>query len=68
MSVPLEILDEREAAAFLRLSSRTLQRMRLDGGGPAYVQLGERRIAYRIASLRDWLANRESRSTSQGAA
>ncbi len=68
MSVPLEILDEREAAAFLRLSSRTLQRMRLDGGGPAYVQLGERRIAYRIASLRDWLANRERRSTSQGAA
>ncbi|MGB5830960.1 MAG: helix-turn-helix domain-containing protein [Thiohalocapsa sp.] len=34
------LLTEREAAALLNISHRTLQAWRLRGGGPEYVKLG----------------------------
>jgi len=38
---PARRLDtEKEAAAYLNVSPRTLQAWRLRGGGPAYVKLG----------------------------
>ncbi len=54
---------EREAAVLLGLSARTLQRMRLEGGGPAYVQLTPQRIGYTPEALRIWLDARIVRST-----
>ena len=60
----LEVLRPLEAAEELRLSKRTLERMRVNGDGPKYVRLGSRRIGYRIADLRDWLASRTYSSTS----
>lgn len=36
-------LTTAEAALFLRLSPKTMERMRLDGSGPSYVQAGLRR-------------------------
>jgi hypothetical protein len=59
------IVTEAEAARVLRLSPRTLQRMRLEGGGPGFVKLTERRIGYPVASLESWVAERTVRSTSE---
>ena len=33
------LLTQREAAGLLRLSERTLERQRLQGGGPRYLKL-----------------------------
>lgn len=50
-------LTTRQAAAFLSLSSRTLDRYRLAGTGPAFHRFGVR-IAYARADLEDWAAER----------
>jgi predicted DNA-binding transcriptional regulator AlpA len=51
-------LSQREAARFLSLSVRTLERFRLEGGGPAYCRSGIRRVAYSEAELRRWAQSR----------
>ncbi len=58
------VLMETDAAKLLSLSVRTLQRYRVDGGGPAYIQLGERRVGYCHVDLEAWLASRRRASTS----
>ena len=68
-----EILyDEQGTAAYLGgddspLSVRTVQRLRCEGTGPAYLKIG-RLIRYRQTALDVWLAQRERRSTSGVAA
>jgi predicted DNA-binding transcriptional regulator AlpA len=57
------ILKPIEAAAFLRLSSRTLDRLRHSGGGPRYLKL-RRSIRYRQADLDRWLSLRTFDNTS----
>jgi hypothetical protein len=47
------------AAQMLGLSPRTLQRMRLEGGGPAFVQLTAQRVAYTPEALKAWLEARQ---------
>ena len=56
-------LTQAEAAEYLRLSQRTLERYRLAGTGPAYIRAG--RILYSRAALEDWVASRTFRSTSE---
>ena len=51
------LLTEREAANFLRLSPRSLQRFRAAGAGPAFVRAGPRRILYARDALFKWLAS-----------
>ena len=60
------VVTEIEAAQMLRVSPRTLQRLRLEGGGPAFVQLTGTgsRIGYPVAALHAWLAARTVTSTS----
>jgi predicted DNA-binding transcriptional regulator AlpA len=55
---PDTLLTERELATYLRISVPTVQRMRAAGTGPRFVQLSERRIGYRRASVDAWLAAR----------
>ena len=55
---------QREAAEVLRLSERTLERMRLTGLGPAFVKAG-RRVLYRQADLETWVAAQLRVSTSE---
>lgn len=57
------VLSETETAEELSLSVRTLQAMRLDGTGPAFIKLTERRIGYAISELERWIADRTVRST-----
>ena len=59
------VLLEAEAAERVRLSKRSLQRGRLEGWGPPFVQLGPRRLGYTIEALDAWLASRTKQSTSQ---
>jgi excisionase family DNA binding protein len=58
-----QLLDQREAAKLLRLSERTLERLRLEGGGPLYVKAG-RCVRYRETDLEAWIAARIVSSTS----
>ncbi len=58
------IVSEHEAALRLSLGRRTLQDLRLNGGGPPYIMLGERRIGYAISDLEAWAAARRVASTS----
>ncbi|CAI9121340.1 helix-turn-helix transcriptional regulator [Brytella acorum] len=57
------IVSERDAEPYTGLSVRTLQRLRLTGQGPSYVQLTGRRIAYRLSDLEEWVAQRVVSST-----
>jgi hypothetical protein len=57
------LMDQREAARLLRLSERTLERLRVSGGGPIYVKAG-RSVRYRECDLVAWIAERIVSSTS----
>lgn len=57
-------LIQREAADLLRLSPRTLERLRMDGTGPRFAKAG-RRVLYRRTDLEDWVKQRIYQSTSQ---
>jgi excisionase family DNA binding protein len=46
-------LTNDEAATFLRLSPRTLEKLRVEGGGPRYRKFG-RRVRYAIDDLEAW--------------
>ena len=48
-----EFLTTDEAAAFLRLSPRTLEKQRVLGGGPRFRKFGAR-VVYAMADLRTW--------------
>ena len=54
------LLTEREAAQRLRVSQRHLQRLAEVGDGPPRVQLGQRRIAYPLDGLVEWVRQRTS--------
>ena len=58
-----QLLDQREAAHLLRLSTRTLERLRGSGSGPRYVKCG-RSVRYRLGDLTDWIEARVVGSTS----
>ena len=61
----MQLLDQREAAKLLRLSERTLERLRLQGGGPLYIKCG-RSVRYRACDLEAWISARVVSSTSDG--
>jgi predicted DNA-binding transcriptional regulator AlpA len=63
-NIPDLIVTEAEAATMLRLSARTLQRLRLDGNGPRWIRLTGRRLGYAIADLQEWVRSRSIASTS----
>lgn len=59
-----------DAAAYLALSPKTLERFRSEGTGPAYVKCGpgrRARVRYRKADLDAWIAAQTRTSTSAGA-
>ncbi len=60
-------LTQEEAAAYMRLSPRTLERHRVEGTGSRFVKLG-RRVLYRRSDLDDWAASRTFGSTSEAEA
>jgi excisionase family DNA binding protein len=60
----LAMLTQSECAELLRLSERTLERLRVSGLGPKFVRLG-RSIRYRLCDVEAWIASRVVGSTSE---
>lgn len=60
----MRLLTQVEAARLLRLSERTLERLRLQGGGPSYIKCG-RSVRYRIDDIERWIDARVVGSTSE---
>ncbi|WP_137891273.1 helix-turn-helix domain-containing protein [Ramlibacter sp. 2FC] len=58
-----EFLTNDEAAAFLRLSPRTLEKQRVLGGGPRFRKFGAR-VLYAAEDLRAWANSRAYDMTS----
>lgn len=58
-----EFLTTEEAAVFLRLSPRTLEKQRVLGGGPRYRKFGAR-VLYAVGDLRAWADSRAYGMTS----
>lgn len=56
-------LTNEEAAAYLRLSPRTLEKQRVIGGGPRFRKFG-RRVLYAIEDLEMWAKARACDMTS----
>lgn len=52
---PPRLLCTKEAARFVSLSPRTMEKHRCYGTGPAYSKLGGR-IVYSLADLQTWVA------------
>lgn len=59
-----ELLKEADAAEFLKMSVRTLQGMRLKGGGPSFVKISHRAVRYRRSDLLSWIDSKIRMSTS----
>ena len=55
----MPIFGEKEAAAYVGFSVRTLQRKRAEGDGPVYTRVSERRLGYDKADLDAYLASRK---------
>lgn len=59
----LFFLDNNQAADFLKISPRTLEKHRVIGGGPQFRKLG-RRVVYALADLEAWANERVCSNTS----
>ncbi|QOZ69154.1 helix-turn-helix domain-containing protein [Bradyrhizobium arachidis] len=60
-------LNTREAARHVRLSTATLERLRVKGGGPTYINPVPDRVVYRVDDLDAWMQSRRRSSTSEAA-
>ncbi|MBH9683559.1 helix-turn-helix domain-containing protein [Burkholderia cepacia] len=60
---PQRYLTNDEAAEYLRLSPRTLEKQRVIGGGPKFRKFG-RRVMYAVADLNTWADERSFEATS----
>ena len=60
---PARYLTNNEAAEFLRLSPRTLEKQRVIGGGPRFRKFG-RRVMYAVIDLEIWADARSFEMTS----
>ncbi|MCK9511589.1 MAG: helix-turn-helix domain-containing protein [Castellaniella sp.] len=62
-ATPARYLTNSEAADYLRLSPRTLEKQRVLGGGPRFRKFG-RRVLYAVADLDAWADGRSYAMTS----
>jgi Helix-turn-helix domain len=58
------LLTQRQAAAILSISVRSLERMRVSGGGPVYLKI-RHSVRYQQETLERWIAARMRGSTSE---
>lgn len=55
-------LTEKDVSRMLKVCIRTVQAFRYEGGGPPFVRISERRIAYRLSDIEAWAAARTFKS------
>lgn len=63
-TAPRRVLRRREAAEYLGITVRTLERFATEGGGPRYVRLTTTATGYTLEDLDAWLKARTFASTS----
>jgi predicted DNA-binding transcriptional regulator AlpA len=59
----MKLVNDVEASAILGMSAAWLRRMRVIGGGPSFVKLGNA-TRYDLEDLQVWVESRKCRSTS----
>ena len=59
----MELINRYQAALYLSISRRTLEKWAVTGEGPVFYKLGGR-VVYDQADLKTWLASRRRQSTS----
>ncbi len=59
-----QLIDEKAAAKFLNLTTRSMQAARQRGGGARFVRISARCIKYRRVDLKTWADARLRSSTS----
>jgi len=64
MSAMARLLKTTDAARYLSLSTRSLERFRVSGDGPRFCKL-KRSVRYRVSDLEAWLSARAVGSTSE---
>lgn len=62
------LLNTKEAAHWLGISAKEMQRMRREGRGPRAAKLGHRIVRYPIDELTRWVAERMVSNTAEGRA
>ena len=55
---PDEFLTDAQLQRLLKVSWRTTQRWRTEGGGPPFVRISERRLIYSRRDVDEWLRSR----------
>lgn len=63
MHSPTDKLDTEAAAKYCGVGKSTLEKLRLTGGGPAYLK-PTRSVIYQVSDLDRWLDLKRRRSTS----
>jgi hypothetical protein len=63
-----QFLDTKEAAKYVRLSTATLERLRVTGGGPSFIKPIPTRVIYDVVDLDVWMRGRRQQSTSENKA
>ena len=63
---PPILLDQQESAQFLKLSPRTLEKLRVSGTGPPFLKF-TKRVVYERTDLLDWARSYRRQSTSEAA-
>lgn len=64
----MTLLSSGEAASYLRMSKRSLEDLRYEGGGPPFIRLGRGRrspVVYDLVDLNAWLLARKKGSTAE---
>ena len=57
------LMNTKEASQYIRLAVRTLEKLRLNGGGPRYRKVG-RLVFYTMDDLDDWVESHTYAMTS----
>lgn len=60
-------LTQQQVADLLHISTRTLERLRTEGGGPRYLKAG-RSVLYSESAIQTWLQNRTFENASEARA
>ena len=61
------LLTQDEAAELLKLSVRTVERLRVTGSGPKFLKI-RNSVRYRLSDVEAWIASRVVGSTSEATA
>ena len=60
----IQLLTTKQAAEYLNISPKTLEKYRYEGGGPHYIKKG-RLVRYTLIDLEKWIENLKYASTSE---